>query len=94
MPTAIRSHSLGRRQSAREPRPVKTDTERELRRRLAQTRAALRASRRDNEQLRRTVNRLLDEIGRGSRRPGRRLSATERSQRMRQALDAPWSRNP
>jgi hypothetical protein len=94
MPTAQLSHSPGRRQSPRPLRPVATNTERNLRRRLAQAEAALQASRRDNEQLRRTVDRLLGELGRRPRRSGGWSDAAERRRRMRQVLDEPWSRNP
>ena len=75
-------------------RPSSKTTERELRRRLAQTRDALHASRRDNEVLRQTVRRLEAEIWRQAIQPGSRLTAAERKRRMTQALNDPCSRNP
>ena len=68
--------------------------ERDLRRRLAQTKAALDASQRDNEALRRAVARLVAERRRRTPEQAPRLTASERKQRMRRALAAPHCQNP
>lgn len=65
-----------------------------LRRRLAQTRAALEASRRDNEALHRMVDRLLTESRGRSGLPDSRYGDGARRRPGRDAMADPSSRNP
>jgi hypothetical protein len=93
------STSLTRRpRTAGPPRAVRSTRDTaasELRRRLAQTCAALEASRRDNAALRRTVERLLTANQDQTNLPAPRRAGAHRRQRTRQAaLADPCSRNP
>lgn len=94
MPTTLRSRPTRSSRRTGSDRASRTDVERDLRRRLANTRAALEISRRENEELHRAVARLLAERRHQAGQPAGRLTPTERKRRMREALAAQCSRNP